>query len=148
MTTDTEVTKPEITLDKAVRKYLELRTEAETIEKSVKAQVAAIKEKMGRLEAWITEKADAEGLGNVKIAGVGTAMWTVHYSATVASRDAFFDFVRENNAFDMLENRVSKTAVRAYIDAHGEVPPGVNFGSYRAFSVRKENAVDAEQDAV
>lgn len=134
--------KKEITLQAAISKYLELRTEVEAIEAETKARTAEIKGKMATLEAWITSKAQEQGLDTIPVKGVGTAMWTTHYSATVAARDALFGFVKEHNAFDLLENRVNKTAVRAYIDAHGEPPPGVNFSSVRTFSVRKARNAD------
>ena len=46
-------------------------------------------------------------------------------------------FIKDNDAFDMLEKRVSKTAVRAYIDMHNTVPAGVNFGTKLGVNVRK-----------
>ena len=37
----------------------------------------------------------------------------------------------------MLEKRVSKNAVRGYIDEHKEVPSGVNYGTRIDINVRK-----------
>jgi len=58
-------------------------------------------------------------------------------TATVADWDAVLDFIRENEAYDMLERRVNKTAVRGYIDANSKVPSGVNFGSRLSINVRR-----------
>lgn len=134
--------KKEITLHTAIAKYLELRNQVDEIEAETKSRVAGIKDKMNTLEAWITAKAQEQGLDSIPVRGVGTAMWTTHYSATVAARDVLFDYVKEHNAFDLLENRVNKTAVRAFIDEYGEPPPGVNFSSMKTFSVRKARNVD------
>jgi hypothetical protein len=46
-------------------------------------------------------------------------------------------FIRDNEAFDMLEKRISKVAVRGYIDANKAVPPGVNYGTKLEVNIRK-----------
>jgi hypothetical protein len=122
--------------EKAVKNYLALRGQCAAIEKKAKQDVAELKQKMSMLETWITLKADEEGLKSVPTT-LGTGYWSTHYTCTVAEPAAFFDAVREQGAWDLLDKRANKTAVRAYIDANGAPPPGVNFGSYRAFNVRE-----------
>jgi hypothetical protein len=51
--------------------------------------------------------------------------------------DATLNFIKKNDAFDMLERRVSKTAVRAYIELNKSVPAGVNYGTRLDVNVRK-----------
>jgi hypothetical protein len=126
-----------MTLDKALAAYLKLRTEVERIEAAAKAETAKLKAQMQDLETWVTVKAQEEGLESIKAKGVGTAYWSTHHSCTVASRDAFFAYVKEHDAFDLLENRASKSAVKSFIEAAGEPPPGVNFSSVRVFNLRK-----------
>jgi len=57
--------------------------------------------------------------------------------ADVADWDAVLGFIRENDAYDMLEKRISKVAVRGYIDATKAVPPGVNYGTKLEVNIRK-----------
>jgi transcriptional regulator len=119
----------------AVKQYTSLRAEITAIEKDAKTRVAEVKQKMALLEQWITERAEQDGLENIKTTN-GTAYWSTHYTCTVAEPESFFCFVQEEEAWDLIEKRASKTAVKAYIDEQGETPPGVNFSSYRAFNVR------------
>ena len=91
---------------------------------------------MAKLEAWIKTKADAEGVTSFKTAH-GTAFVTTNDYANVADWDAVLAFVKENEAYDMLEKRVSKNAVRGYIDEHKTVPSGVNYGTRIDVNVRK-----------
>ena len=122
--------------DIACKNYVLLRKEVDEIERAAKATTAGIKEKMLALETWLTLKADEAGLENIKTAH-GTAYWSNIASAKVASREAFLDFVRKEEAYDMLENRVSKEAVKSYMEAHdGLVPPGVDFTQIRKFNMR------------
>jgi len=46
-------------------------------------------------------------------------------------------FIRENEAYDLFEKRVSKTAVRGYIDMNKAVPAGVTYGTKIDVNVRK-----------
>ena len=122
--------------DNACKNYVALRREVDDIERVAKAATASLKEKMLALETWLTLKADEAGLENIKTAH-GTAYWSIIASAKVANRDTFLDFVRKEEAYDMLENRVSKEAVKSYMEAHdGLVPPGVDFMQIRKFNLR------------
>ena len=86
-------------------------------------------------------KAQEDGLDTIKTPS-GTGYWSTHHTATVGSREEFFRFCAEHNAWDMVESRASKTGVKSYIEANGAPPPGVNFSSSRVFNLRKAQAKD------
>lgn len=122
--------------EQAADRYLQTKRELEEIEREYKERKAKIKEKMITIENWFTAKAQEDGIQTIKTAA-GTAYWSTHHSATVASREDFFEFCKENNAWDLLEARASKIAVKSYIESEGEPPPGVNFNSVNVFNFRK-----------
>jgi hypothetical protein len=128
-----------VNVDDVIATYMKLRDQKAAIEGEVKDKVAAIKTKMEKLEAWIKEKADAEGVTSFKTKH-GTAFLTTTDYANVADWDAVLTFIQENGAYDMLEKRVSKTAVRGYIDQQKAVPPGINYGTKLEVNVRKPAA--------
>lgn len=128
-----------VNVDDVIATYMKLRDQKAAIEGEVKDKVATIKAKMDKLEAWIKEKADAEGVTSFKTKH-GTAFLTTTDYANVADWDAVLNFIQENQAFDMLEKRVSKTAVRGYIDQTKAVPPGINYGTKLEVNVRKPAA--------
>lgn len=125
-----------VNVDDVVATYMKLRSQKEAIEAEVKDRVSDIKAKMEKLEAWIKEQADAQGVTSFKTKH-GTAFLTTTDYANVADWDAVLGFIRENEAFDMLEKRISKIAVRGYIDANKAVPPGVNYGTKLEVNIRK-----------
>jgi len=84
----------------------------------------------------LKDKADEEGVTSFKTTN-GTAFLTVVDYANVADWDATLDFIRDNNAYDLLEKRVSKTAVRSYIENDKFVPPGINYGTKVEVNIRK-----------
>lgn len=122
--------------EQAADRYLQTKRELDEIEREYKERKAKIKEKMITIENWFTAKAQEDGIQTIKTAA-GTAYWSTHHSATVASREDFFEFCKENNAWDLLEARASKIAVKSYIESEGEPPPGVNFNSVNVFNFRK-----------
>lgn len=125
-----------VNVDDVVATYMKLRSQKESIEAEVKDRVSTIKAKMEKLEAWIKEQADAQGVTSFKTKH-GTAFLTTTDYANVGDWDAVLGFIRENEAFDMLEKRISKLAVRGYIEANKAVPPGVNYGTKLEVNIRK-----------
>jgi hypothetical protein len=125
-----------VNVDDVVATYMKLRSQKEAIEAEVKDKVKGLKEKMEKLEAWIKEQADAQGVSSFKTKH-GTAFLTTSDYANVADWDAVLDFIRTQEAFDMLEKRVSKIAVRGYIEANKAVPPGITYGTKLEVNIRK-----------
>lgn len=125
-----------VNVDDVVATYMKLRSQKEAIEAEVKDRVSTIKAKMEKLEAWIKEQADVQGVTSFKTKH-GTAFLTTTDYANVADWDAVLDFIRTQEAFDMLEKRISKIAVRGYIEANKAVPPGVNYGTKLEVNIRK-----------
>lgn len=128
-----------VNVDDVIATYMKLRDQKAAIEGEVKDRVSTIKAKMEKLEAWIKEKADAEGVTSFKTKH-GTAFLTTTDYANVADWDAVLTFIQERSAYDMLEKRVSKTAVRGYIEQEKAVPPGINYGTKLEVNVRKPAA--------
>lgn len=126
----------EVNVEQVVAAYMKLREKKKAIEAKADEEVNAIKIKMEKFETWIREKANEDGVTSFKTKS-GTAFLTTTDYANVADWDAVLNFIKTNQAFDMLERRISKTAVRSYIDAHKEVPAGVDYGTRLTVNVRK-----------
>jgi hypothetical protein len=128
-----------VNVDDVVAAYVKLRDKKDSMEAAVKEQTKGLKEKMAQLEAWLKERADADGVTSFKTKH-GTAFLTTTDYANVADWDAVLNFIRDNEAFDMLEKRVSKIAVRGYIESNKAVPAGVNYGTKLEINIRKPTA--------
>jgi hypothetical protein len=122
-----------------IRTYMKLRDQKAAVEGEVKERLAAIKGKMEKLEAYLKTQMDAQGLTSFK-SDYGTAFLTTTDYANVADWDAVLDFIRDNDAYDMLEKRVSKIAVRGYIETNKAVPPGITYGTKLEVNIRKPGA--------
>lgn len=129
----------EVMVGDVIRVYMKLRDQKSVIEAEMKGQVEEVKKKMEKLEAYLKTQMDAQGLTSFK-SEWGTVFLTTTDYANVADWDAVLGFIRDNSAFDMLEKRISKIAVRSYITEHKAVPPGVNYGTKLEVNVRKPGA--------
>jgi hypothetical protein len=129
------------TVEQVVGTYVKLRRKKEALEASVKADVDEIKAKMAKLEAWLMQKADQDGVTSFKTTA-GTAFVTTTDFANVADWDAVLSYIKAHEAYDMLEKRVSKTAVRAQLDETGSVPPGITYGTKIGINIRKPTGGD------
>ena len=128
-----------VTVDDVVAAYVKLRTQKSAIKAEAELKAGEIEAKMDKLEAWIKEQADTQGVTSFKT-NSGTAFLTTVDFANVADWDAILKFVQENDAYDMFEKRISKSAVRGYIEKLKNVPPGVNYGTRIEVNVRKPTA--------
>ena len=126
-------------VDDVVAAYMKLRKQKDVLEKSIEEQVKAIDAKMTKLESWIKEQADAQGVTSFKTKH-GTAFLSTTDYATVADWDSVLAFIQENSSFEMLNKAVNKVAVREYIQANKAVPPGVNYGTKIGVNIRKPTA--------
>jgi hypothetical protein len=122
-----------------IRTYMKLRDQKTAIEAKVKGDLTTLKGKMDKLEAYLKAQMDAQGLTSFK-SDFGTAFLTTTDYANVEDWNKTLDFIRDNDAYDMLEKRVSKIAVRGYIEENKAVPPGVTYGTKLEVNIRKPGA--------
>ncbi len=125
-----------LSVDTVVRTYVALRAEKERINNEAKEKVRVLDEQMKKLEAWLQNKMHDDGV-NSFATDSGTAYKATVEQATVTDMDAFLDYVRNNEAYHLLEKRVSKTGVRALLDEGQPLPDGVNWYTSTAIHIRK-----------
>lgn len=124
------------TVDEVVKGYIKLRDKKNKMKKDQADELRPINEKMELLENWLQRDLMTRGVESQKTKE-GTAFLSTTSAATVKDRDAFLDFVRENEMWDLLENRCSKSVVRDHLEDTGEVIPGVNYQETKVVRIRR-----------
>jgi hypothetical protein len=66
----------------------------------------------------------------------GTVSAAVRDTASCSDPNMFIDYVREHDAYELMDRRPNSTACREYLEEHGMLPPGVKLNSIRYVSVR------------
>jgi hypothetical protein len=121
----------------AVEIYIKLRDKKAQLKSEFQEAVAPVQVKMDKLEAKFLEIMNTTGVDSLKTEH-GTAYSSTRSSASVADKDAFFTFVKENNEWPLIEVRASSTAVKEFAEANeGELPPGINYNVERTINIRR-----------
>lgn len=124
--------------NEVIAAYVKNRGEKERLTAAYKADVKVIDDKLKKLEVWLQMWLSKEQLNSVNT-DAGTAYKTTVEQATVSDMTSFIEFVKDNEAWHLLEKRVSKTGIREMLDADEPIPPGVNWYVTTAINVRKPN---------
>jgi hypothetical protein len=125
-------------------RYMQARRKVDLIEGEAATAAAQSKEIMKMCLQVMEAKALDDGLKNVPVKGIGTGYFTTILSATVANPSEFKQFVKENDAWDLIENRASSTAVKSYIEGNNAPVPGVSFSQTQVFKIRSASSTRKE----
>lgn len=123
-------------MESLVEKFIQLRDKKSKLKADYEASVAPLTELQDKIEALLLQRFQEMGVESIRTQA-GTAYTTVRTSATVADWDAFLAFVKSSDSFEMIERRVSKTAVEQYKAAHSDLPPGLNWSEARSVNFRR-----------
>ena len=126
-------------INEAVEMYIKMRDKKAQMKAEFDASVAPLTEKMDKLEIKLLQAFDQLGMDSVKTE-FGTAYTTVRTSASVADKDTFMNFVKEQGEWSLLEIRAAKLAVEQFRDANDNtLPPGINIREERVVNVRRSS---------
>lgn len=123
-------------IEELVEKYVALRDKKAQIKAKYDAEVAKVDDVLDRVEAALLKHFDSVGVESVSTKA-GTAYKSTRNSATVGDWDSFLHFVQQQEAWNFLERRVSKTAVEEFRSANDDLPPGVNYRSEVVVNIRR-----------
>ena len=123
-------------LSDLVAKYVELRDKKAELKHQYDFKVAKVDEVLDKIENKLLEVFDSAGMDSVKTP-FGTAYASTRSTASVADREAFFQFVKDKEEWSLLEVRAAKLAVEQYKSANDDLPPGINWREERVVNIRR-----------
>src|SRR5215831_3878999 len=136
------VTKPNggsltsIHFGKWVKQFIDLRDKLAEFDEKAREKRKEILDPMNEVQEKIMNALDATEQESARTEW-GTASISVKYYASCPDPDAFVEFVRENNAYELMERRAASIPCRAFAEEHGQLPPGVAINSVRSIGVRR-----------
>lgn len=124
------------TMDSVVERFIMLRDRRLHFKKTFEAIDKIESLEMDKHDIWMLET-----LNNVN----ATSMKTEHGTAYTQTKNRysgadwpiFWNFIKENDRFDMLEKRVGQKAVDDYREETGDIPPGLNVFTEQTVTVRR-----------
>jgi hypothetical protein len=122
--------------DEIVTRYIQLRDHKAALKKQYEETVGPVTEAMEKIENALLKHLQATGTESMRTSA-GTFYKTTSTKATVADRDGFMSFVKDNDLWALLEVRAAKTAVEQYRTEHNDLPPGINWTETYVVNVRR-----------
>jgi hypothetical protein len=121
-------------LERLAKVFINLREARSALARKFNEEDEELKKKQGLVQAVVLDF-----LNKTKQKSASTALGTFYkqldIKPTGSDWEAFYAWVKENDAFDFLERRIKKSEVADYMERHdGEAPPGVSV--LREFVVR------------
>lgn len=122
---------------KIIKAYIALRDEREKLRSEWKKKDEELREKMDVLEQELMKRMTEAQLDNIKVRGLGTAFTVEKDSVQVADPIQFMNFIRESGQWELLKAAAVKTAVKAYLEEHGVLPPGLKYTRWKEVQIRR-----------
>jgi hypothetical protein len=119
-----------------VEMYVALRDRRAQREAAFKNSDSDDKERQERIEAILLQRFAESGHESVKTPA-GTAYKSTKTSARIADWDTFLEFVKNNQAWELLTRGCAKTSVVEYKNANSELPPGIDWREELQIGVRR-----------
>lgn len=123
--------------EKLVKAYIKMRDARSVLSAEYEAKDKEIKEQMRVVENFLLEACKRAG-GNVSIPGVGVVIRGVDTRYWTSDWEAMHNFIKENNALELLERRIAQRAMGEYLKANPDkMPKGMNVESKYTVTVRR-----------
>jgi hypothetical protein len=119
-----------------IGRYIEIRDRKEEIAKEQKAVMARINSALSKIETILMEQLESAGSESIKTSA-GTCYRSIRTSVKVEDREQFLDYIRSNEAWDLLESRAAKKDVEAFLEEHQDIPPGLSIRRDAIIGVRR-----------
>jgi len=126
-----------VPLDKLAKVYRKMSAEIQKLTQDYDNAVAAIKTQQDTLKTAIKDEMLRLGVKSVRTDG-GTISLSTKTRYSTDDWDAFKEFIKENDALELLEKRISQSNMATFLEENpGKVPAGLNSFTEYAVSVRK-----------
>ncbi len=132
-----EAEAPSIPMDKLARVYRKMQTRIQELTAAYETEVEVLKAQQQTVKNALKDQMLALGVNSVKTTE-GTVILATKVRYSTKDWDSFKEFMKENDAIDLLEKRIAQTNMANFLrDNPTLVPPGLNSNSEYSVSVRK-----------
>lgn len=126
-----------ITADKLIKAYIKLRTERQKVLHAFEEQDNELKAQQEMVSEKLLEMCKETGADSIKTS-FGTASRKVSTRYWTSDWSSMYDFIRENDAFQLMEQRVHQTNMKKFLeDNPDKCPMGLNSDRRYTVSVLK-----------
>lgn len=126
----------QINIETRIEQYVKLRDLIKEQDDAHKKKMEPYRNALEQLNSVLLNHLNNVGVDSAKT-GAGTVYKTVKRSASLEDADAFMRHVIGGEHWELLERKANVTAVQAFVDENGVLPPGVKWTSTQVVGVRR-----------
>lgn len=129
---------PSPDVETLVKAYLTIRTERDKLSREYEAKDRELQSDMEQIQAVLLDKCNEIGADSIRTES-GTIVKTMRENFVCGDWDNFRKFVLENNAIELLQQRIHQSNFKEFMGNHEDdgMPPGISTMREFAISVRK-----------
>ena len=129
--------KQSVPVDKLAGIYIKIRDARATLKSDYEAKDTELQEQMDVIEEQLLEACKSIGADSIRTAA-GTVIRSVKNRYWTNDWDSMYSFVREHDAFGLLERRIHQTNMKQFIEENPNLlPMGLNTDSRYSIVVRR-----------
>ena len=125
--------------EQVVERMIAIRDARSVLKAKYEQEDKNLREQYERGEAWLMGELQTSGATGLKF-DCGSVTQTTTMQASIGDWGALSRFIVENNEVDLLQHRVSTTALKSYLEAScDKIPPGINVTNIRGITIRRKS---------
>ncbi len=128
---------PQVPTEKLVKAYIKMRDARAVLSAEYEAKDKEIKDQMELIEHTLLDVCKRAGADSIKT-GAGTIIRGVKTSYWTSDWESMHNFIKENQALDLLERRIAQRAMGEFLKANPDkMPKGMNVETKYSVTVRR-----------
>lgn len=128
---------PQVPTEKLVKAYIKMRDARAVLSTEYEAKDKEIKDQMEKIEHTLLDVCKRAGADSIKT-GAGTIIRGVKTSYWTSDWESMHNFIKENQALDLLERRIAQRAMGEFLKANPDkMPKGMNVETKYSVTVRR-----------
>lgn len=126
------------TTEELVSTYIKIRDEIQETKKKADQKIAELEEYLSVVANGLLDICKAQGANSIST-DKGTVMRTVKSKYWTSDWQSIYSFIKEHNAFELLEKRLHQSNMKSFLEENPDThPPGLNVEREYAVTVRRK----------
>jgi len=132
-----DIEAPQVPTEKLVKTYIKMRDARAALAKKYEDDDKVIKDQMELIEHALMDVCKKAGADSIRT-GAGTVIRGVKTSYWTSDWESMHNFIKENNALELLERRIAQRAMGEFLKTNPDkMPKGINVESKYTVTVRR-----------
>ena len=125
-------------VEKLVEVYIKMRDKRSQLQKEFDVEDTRIKEQQALIEEQLLEMCKETGAEGLRTSS-GSVFRTVKTRYWTSDQKSMKEFILENDAFELLENRIHQTNMKNFLEENPDkMPKGLNIDCRYGITVRRK----------